>query len=726
MNAWFRAGAVLAGTGLLSLAAWADAGLLLTAEDVTQIRAASPMPARFAAAVEAAEQRIAPFLDTLPDVPVPQDAGGGYTHEQHKRNALTIHEAGIVSRITGSEDAADLARRLLLSYAALYPTLGEHPARKEQSPGRLFWQSLNEAVWLVYAIQGYDAIRDGLPAEDRARIETGLFRPLAEFLSIESPRTFDRIHNHGTWAVAAVGMTGYVLGDELMVEQSLLGLDRSGNSGFIRQLDELFSPDGYYNEGPYYQRYALMPFALFARVIDENDPERDIFGYRDQVLLKAIFATINLSYAGYFFPINDAIKDKDLATAELTYAIPIAFAKTGDAQLLSIVERQRGLVLTGDAFDMARAMDAGLATPFRFKSMQYRDGGDGQRGALSVLRRGDGDSGQALLLKATSQGQGHGHFDRLGWLFFDDGRAIVRDYGAARFLNVEQKNGGHYLPENDAWAKQTVAHNTLVVDETSHFAGDWKQGEQIDTEPLAFDPGPGHQLAAARMTGAYADVGFERALLSLDTRAFQHPVVLDVLKARGEQPHQYDLPLYFQGHLVHSSHPLDTETRQLVPLGEQNGYQFLWQRAAAAIPTGEAHQLTWLTVRRFYTLTQLATQPARLLLTETGANDPEFNLRWEPGLVWRFESSRNATFVSVLEPHGEYDGSREFTTRSASALATLGHVSDGPRDVVRLVNRNGEQILVALSWDDDASRQHQAEAFGERLEWSGFHGVFEK
>ena len=42
---------------------------------------------------------------------------------------------------------------------------------------------------------------------------------------------------------------------------------------------------------------------------------------------------------------------------------------------------------------------------------------------------------------------GHGHFDKLHWLYFDNGREIISDYGAARFLNIEAKYGGHYLPE---------------------------------------------------------------------------------------------------------------------------------------------------------------------------------------------------------------------------------------------------------------------------------------
>ena len=59
---------------------------------------------------------------------------------------------------------------------------------------------------------------------------------------------------------------------------------------------------------------------LFAKVIERNEPERKIFEHRDGVLLKAVYSLIQLSYGGYFIPINDAIKDKGLDTIELAGA----------------------------------------------------------------------------------------------------------------------------------------------------------------------------------------------------------------------------------------------------------------------------------------------------------------------------------------------------------------------------------------------------------------------
>src|SRR3546814_6858636 len=81
-----------------------------------------------------------------------------------------------------------------------------------------------------------DLIRDALSAADRKRIDDQVIRPMARFLSDGSPQVINRIHNHATWAAAGVGLSGYLLGDRDLVDKALLGLDKSGKAGFLRQL----------------------------------------------------------------------------------------------------------------------------------------------------------------------------------------------------------------------------------------------------------------------------------------------------------------------------------------------------------------------------------------------------------------------------------------------------------------------------------------------------------
>lgn len=715
------AAAALAPTGAAAFPSSSSAAPVLTSSPGRDW-AAAPL---FQAEIERARREVEASIAAGVVVPVPKDSGGGYTHEQHKRNGRTIYQAGLLYRLTGEARYADHARDLLLAYAQLYPTLGRHPAGREQLPGRLFWQTLNDSVFLVNAIQGYDAIRGGLDEATRRRIDDEVFRRMARFLSEETPTNFNLIHNHATWALAGVGMTGYVLRDRDLVEKAMLGLDRSGKAGFLRQLDLLFSPDGYYEEGPYYQRYALMPFVLLANAVEMNEPERRIFAYRDGILGKAIRTTIQLTYDGRFFPLNDAIKDKALDTEELVQAVAVGYRLTGDPALLSIAAHQDRVALTPDGLRVAQDLAAGKARPFAFVSQRLRDGADGRHGSLDVLRAGSGWRDATVVMKNTAQGQGHGHFDKLSWTFFDNGEEVVTDYGAARFLNVVTKGGGGYLPENESWAKQTVAHNTLVVDQASHFGGDRRKADPASPQPLAFVGEGDTQIASARMAGAYPGVSFDRTLVLLRHPDLEQPVVVDLLTAQSERPATFDLPLHFAGHITHLGFKPQMNLTTRPVLGERAGYQHIWVDGTARPAASEAH-LTWLLNNRFYSYRFLPQPGAEVMLAESGANDPQFNLRREPLVLQRVTGATRAAFVGVLEPHGEYNGSAEYTLAPLSRISAVRRVEVEGAQVVTLDLATGKRIVVALAADPSPGRSHRALVEGRELAWTGPFGRFDQ
>lgn len=656
-------------------------------------------------------------------IPAPKDAGGGYTHEKHKENAKLIYDAGQLYTLTGEQKYADYAGEVMLAYADVYPGWGLHPEQKEQSPGRMFWQNLNESWWLLHAAQGYGAIKDTLSAEHRQKIETDLLRNIAEFLSDGSPETFDKIHNHGTWATAAVGLTGYAIGDDDYVQQALLGLDKSGEAGFLKQMDKLFSPDGYYNEGPYYQRYALMPFVVFAQAVEQNSPEQKIFEKRDGILKKAIYTTIQQSYGGLFFPINDAIKDKGIATTELLHGVAIAYDLTGDAGLLSIAEAQAKFVLTPESQKLSQDLSAGKAAPFAYKSMRLRDGETGTEGGLDILRASADPNGLTVVAKNTSQGLGHGHFDKLGLLVFDGGHEVLRDYGAARFLNVEAKYGGHYLPENNAYAKQTIAHNALVVDETSHFGGVTETGNQYAPELGEFVGEGEVKLTSAQIDTAYDAVRLGRTIAIIEDAAFGRPIIVDLSEAHADGPHSYDLPFHYNGHLVETNFEVQADPVARTPLGVDNGYQYHW-KVAEADPVDGLSQVTWLLDKRFYTVSSSVPADTKIVFTQVGANDPNFNLRNEQGFVLRAKTDDGVSFVSVIEPHGEYNPTVEYTLGSHSRVKSVSHFEGGPDEFIQIKTKDGQTVGLGLADDPDPSKNHNVDVNGKTVSWTGAYKLF--
>lgn len=671
--------------------------LVITVEDVEQMRQAIGEKGRFATAYHALKSKVDQQTAQPITVPVPKDGGGGYTHERHKKNYQLMFDAGVIYQLSQNKKYANFVRDMLLEYAELYPTLDVHPKRKvkSQNPGKFFWQSLNEAVWLVYTIQAYDLVHDALNADQIQTIEQNLLKPVALFLSEGQPSTFNKVHNHGTWATAGVGMAGYVMNEPEWVEKALYDLQKSGKGGFLRQLDELFSPQGYYNEGPYYQRYALMPFVSFGTAINNNEPQRKIFEYRDGVLFKAIDTTIQLSYAGLFFPINDAIKSKGIDTIELVHGVTIAYGLTNDPGFLDIAKQQNQIILSGDGLKVAQALDKGLDKPYQFKSEAFGDGNDGKQGALVVMRSQLGGD-QALLFKPAAQGLGHGHFDKLTWQFYDAGNEIVSDYGAARFLNVEAKFGGRYLPENNSYAKQTVAHNTVVVDETSHFNGKVSVGNKHAPTLNFFETNQYGTVASGEISTAYDDVNLDRTLALVNLPEIEGTIALDIFNVDAKNAHQLDLPLHYHGQLIDTDFPLTSSLNTLSALGEKNGYQHLWLKGQGKPAQGLA-KVSWLNDNgRFYTQTSAVNGDESFLFTQIGANDPNFNLRNEQGFIRRVSGKTQHQFVSVLEPHGEYNPSKEYTLEATSKVTALALTQQGNLTLVR-IEIAGSAYLIAIN-----------------------------
>jgi len=606
----------------------------------------------------------------------------------------------------------------MLDYADVYPDWGLHPAKKEQSPGRMFWQNLNESMFLLNTSQTYDATKDTLTAEQKEQIETNLLRNMADFLSVGAPETFNKVHNHGTWATAAVGLTGYAIDDEEYVQQALLGLDKSGEAGFLKQMDVLFSPDGYYNEGPYYHRFALKPFVIFAQAVQKNNPEMKIFEKRDGILKKAIYGLIHQNYGGLFFPINDAIKEKGIKTDELLNGVAIAYDLTGDTGLLSIAAEQDTFVLTPESRKLARDLAAGKATPFDYKSMRFGDGPQGDEGALDVLRASKDPKGLAVVVKNTSQGLGHGHFDKMGLLVYDAGHEILRDYGAARFLNIEAKYGGHYLAENNKYAKQTVAHNALVVDETSHFNGDVDVGNLNWPTIGSFINEDGLKITSAEIDTAYDDVRLGRTVALIEDAAFSGPVIIDLMEAHADGAHKYDLPFHYNGHLIETNFKVQADPLSRTPLGTDNGYQYLW-KVAEAKPKDGLSQVTWLLDKKFYSVSSAVPAGTKIVFTQIGANDPNFNLKPEPGFMLRARTNDGVSFVSVIEPHGDYNPTLEYTIGSHSAVKSVSHYEDGADELVVIETKDGQFVALGLAGDEDPSLTHSVDVNGKVMSWTG-------
>ncbi|WP_158979274.1 alginate lyase family protein [Cellulophaga sp. L1A9] len=713
----------------------AHPNLILTAQGVKDIRAQLGNIPIFDATLKAVQEEVDAEIVLGIDTPIPEDYSGGYTHVRHKSNMIILQKAGVLYQILDDEKYAKYVKDMLMQYEAMYKTLPLHPKTRSYARGKLFWQCLNDANWLVYVSQAYDCVYNYLSEEERNKLETNLFKPFADHISVDSPQFYQRVHNHSTWGNAAVGMIGLVMNDQELIDRALYGikdlkldtkekdddggfLNKDGKAGFLANIEEPFSPDGYYNEGPYYQRYAMYPFLIFAEGLHNVRPELKIFEYKEGVLLKSINALLNLSDAdGDFFPLNDGQKGMSYYNDALVTATDISYYfGTQDPGLLSIAEKQNKVLLDDSGLAVALGIKNGLAKPFDKKSINLSDGPEGTQGGVGILRNEDIE----LVFKYAAQGSSHGHYDKLSYSLYENGEEVIQDYGLARFVNIEQKGGGNYLKENKTWAKQTIAHNTVTQNEMSHFNGKYEIGSQNHSVLHYFSSENDNvQVASAKEVNAYPGTEMLRTMAIIKDPDFEKPYVLDIMKVVSNKANQYDFPYYFLGQVLNTNFEYKVP-ETLKALGSKNGYQHLYVEGTAKSEK-ENTKFSWLNKGKFYSLTTVSNVNDEILFTRIGANDPEFNLRREAALMLRRKNTKNTLFVSAIEAHGSYSPVTESAVNSNSAITALKVVLDTESyTAIQITDINGNtKLFITANTNAAKEAKHNLKISDQDYEWSG-------
>lgn len=712
-----------------SLVFWANGALaqstplhlVLTGKEVSEIRKDWASYPVFKKTFLEAKNKIDAIIGNAIDVPVPKDAAG-YTHERHKQNYTEMYLAGFLYQVTGEKKYAEFVKKMLLKYADLYPTLKQHPEAASSSPGRLFWQSLNEYNWLIYTSQAYDCVKSTFSTSEQKLVENNVFRNMAEYFAVERVEELDLIHNHGTYSCTAVGLAGFLLNDKDLIDKALFGSKKDTTAGFIAQMNTLISPDGYYTEGAYYARYELLPVFVLAKAINNNVPSMKIYDFRDSILKKFVYATLQqTTITGKFLPLNDGVKEKNYLSPEIMTALDIVYdVYGGDKSLLEIAKEQDKVMLSGAGLKIAKALATIKNIPeFERKSVNFTDGAKGDEGGLSIMRTGKGTDESMLVYKYTAHGLSHGHYDKLSFSYYDNGDEIIRDYGSARYVNVDQKWGGRYLPENKSFAMQTVAHNTLVVDEKCQFGGKISISEKYHPDAYFFSvENPKFKVSSAKFSDPTNPVKTQRTLALVTLDEIAKPVVIDVIRAESDKVHSYDIPFYYAGEFISTTVKYTANEKSLKPLGKDSGYQHLWNTGSGSVDS--TLQVTWLKGDRFYSLTASADSTTNLVFVRAGASDPKFNLRNDAAFIIR-NKEKSFVVASVIEPHGKYDSVNEFTQDSYPQIQSVKVLKDGADyTAVDIQGKNSIHYILIISNNDSSSKSmHSLMLNSISYKWTG-------
>ncbi|MGV3002318.1 heparinase II/III domain-containing protein [Vibrio sp. E150_018] len=656
--------------------------------------------------------------------------GGGYEHNRHKQNYIHMDLAGRLFLITGEKKYRDYIVELLTAYATVYPKLESNVSRDSNPPGKLFHQTLNENMWMLYSSCAYSCVYHTLEESQKRQIEDDLFKHMIHMFVVTYGHDFDIVHNHGLWAVAAVGICGYAINDQESVDKALYGLKMDKVSGgFLAQLDQLFSPDGYYMEGPYYHRFSLRPIYLFAEAIERRQPELGIYEFNDSVIKTTSYAVFKTAFPEGTLPaLNDSSKTISINDEGVIMATSVCYHRYEQTEvLLGMANHQQNVWVHKAGLTLSQAVEAAdEIKPFSWGSLFMTDGPQGEKGGVSILRHRDAKDDDTMALIWFGQhgsdhqyhsALDHGHYDGLHLSVFNRGHEVLHDYGFGRWVNVEPKFGGRYIPENKSYCKQTVAHNTVVVDQktqnnfnTALAESKFGQKHFFVTEDEKF------QAMSGTISEYYDGVDMQRSILLPELEEFEKPLVIDVYRIIADAEHEYDLPYHHKGQIIRTDFDYQTESK-LRPLGGSDGYQHLWNVASGKVEGSSL--VSWLHDSSYYSLVSSAPAGSQVIFARTGANDPDFNLRSEPTLILR-QKAKDHVFASVLETHGYFNESIEASVGArglVEAVQVIGHNATGT--IVEISLTTGKKYVFAISNKPNPEGEHKVEFNGVQYQWTG-------
>jgi hypothetical protein len=415
----------------------------------------------------------------------------------HSRYAEAVRDLGVLYQVTGEGKYAARAREILLAYAARYLEYPLHTINNEAKigGGRVGPQTLDEAVWLIPMAQGADLVWDTLSGTDRETIAVRLFLPAARDVIL--PHRMG-VHNIQNWKNSAVGLTGFLLGDDALIRAAIDDPDR----GYRTQMARGAQADGVWFEGAWgYHFYTLD--AVWALVEAARNCGIDLYG---DPLRRMFEAPIRLAMPNLKLPAFNDSGESDIHNG----LYELALARYHEPLLVNGIPPARNSQMALWFGEDRLPAAASAATGSRnFEASGY-----------AILERGAGRDATWLCLKYGPSGGGHGHPDKNNFILYSRGEVLFLDPGTRPY-------GSNLHGE---WDRATLAHNTLVVDGASQTPATGRI--------VAF----GENYAMTDAGPVYRGVRFVRTAIQLDERQM---VFVD--QVQSDAQHTYDLALHLAG-----------------------------------------------------------------------------------------------------------------------------------------------------------------------------------
>jgi hypothetical protein len=432
---------------------------------------------------------------------------------KHGSLAQELNVCAWAFAVTGDEKYAHFAREYVMGYAERYTQYPYHSAnmgKREDPPrhtgGHVMEQTLSEASWALAVCEAYDLVRmsSAFSETDHQKIRQGLLVPL--YANIEKYKAGKS--NWQTYHNAAMFQIGALLGDVEKVRKTL----EDPENGFYRQMDISVLPGGMWYENSW--GYHFYPLEA-VRKTTESARRLGIDLYWIPQLKEMYTVALDYQMIDGTLP-----RFADATTLKIPGArYETAYHQWQDPAFLTVLPHSP----TWESVLYGRDMDAGQGVDIgQFKSVL-------KEGAGHAILRVNGSNGpSSAVLTYGPFGGGHGHFDKLSFVYFALGKEQGYDPGRA-------KSQAYRLPVHKNWYRATTGHNTVLVDRHAQEGVTGHLELFVENEHFA--------ASAAYVDEAYADIVHHKLLVMRP----DYLLAVDILKATDGEIRTFDWMYHNRG-----------------------------------------------------------------------------------------------------------------------------------------------------------------------------------
>ena len=528
---------------------------------------------------------------------------------ENREISIYARDMAISYILTGRVEFAEAASRVLLSYADVYPGYAI-----TETKGKAMPSTLNEARWAIDLAMAYDLIFNTgtLTESDKHRIEECVFVPCGEVLRICNHKTRS---NWRARAIAGLGVVGFCIGNREFIDEAINGhFSEKGQllrNGFVQHLQDSILGDGIFYERSFgYHAYTtdsyflLMEAARHSNVdlwnLKVSPSERDAGADKERRFGRPGPKTVKPLFDALFYRTfsDGAVTNVANATADCfqprryyesawriwrdpKYALAARLSPEDPHPWdETLVTKKKRISDPADIFWIEPSLpdghfSLGPNTTIGNSGIHENSCTLFPNGGFAILRESTAPDAICAEMNFGNWGSGHSHADKLSIVVSDGNRKIIRE------VNYFGYADDRYL----TWDRQTIAHNTITVDEISQLpqaatADPWpvpQPGTTVHGRPVFFYPGKRLKAFRAKCDDAYPGIHLTRTIALVDS------IIIDFYSAQSTSTHKYDYVLHVDADPLFDQHSLAPSSP--FRLSDKYGYRHIEFHAQGNSPS---------------------------------------------------------------------------------------------------------------------------------------------